>query len=228
MKTESVYKAENLNFSYPLGETKVEALKNVSFEIPSACFLALSGPSGSGKSTLLNILGLIENLQEGSLKILGQDVKSMSESKANSIRRHDIGFIFQNFHLMNVLTAYENVEYFLFKQGLSHEERQKRVRESLEAVGLWDHRNKIPLKLSGGQRQRVAIARALAKKPKIIIADEPTASLDQKTGREIMTLLKKLNQESGVSVLVSSHDHMVLEFCKNVWSLEDGQLKTTH
>jgi putative ABC transport system ATP-binding protein len=221
-----VYEASGLKFSYALGETQVQALQGLDFKIPSASFIALSGPSGSGKSTLLNLLGLIEKVQGGDLKLEGQLVKELSEAQTNEIRRNKIGFIFQSFHLMNVLTVFENVEYFLFKQGLAKSERAERVREALESVDLWSHREKVPLKLSGGQRQRVAIARALAKRPRILIADEPTASLDQKTGRGIMELLAKLNSEAQVSVIVSSHDAMVLKFCPEVWNLADGKIKT--
>ncbi|MEO5666840.1 MAG: ABC transporter ATP-binding protein, partial [Bdellovibrionota bacterium] len=180
---------------------------------------------GSGKSTLLNLLGLIESPQEGRLRLFGQDVALLSERDKNAIRRHKIGFIFQSFHLFNVLSAEENVEYFLHRQGVETSERKSRVEEALRAVGLWDHRKKRPLQMSGGQRQRVAIARAIAKRSEILIADEPTASLDQNTGREIMDLLAHLNKERGTTVVVSSHDPMVLSYIPKVIRLVDGRLE---
>lgn len=220
-----LYACENLRFSYVLGDVPVPALKGVDLRLESGAFVALSGPSGSGKSTLLNLLGLIEAPQEGRMEIFGRDVSSLSEKEKNEIRRHKIGFIFQSFHLFNVLNAEENVEYFLHKQGLARGERKKRVEDSLKAVGLWEHRTKRPLQMSGGQRQRVAIARAVAKHSAVIIADEPTASLDQTTGREIMDLLAKINRERGTSLVISSHDTMVLSYVPRIIRLVDGRLE---
>lgn len=220
----SLYACESLRFSYVLGSVPVPALKGVDLRLERGAFVALSGPSGSGKSTLLNLLGLIEAPQEGKLELFGQNVSTLSEKEKNQIRRHRIGFIFQSFHLFNVLSAEENVEYFLHRQGVAGPERKQRVAEALAAVGLTDHRTKRPLQMSGGQRQRVAIARAIAKNSEILIADEPTASLDQNTGREIMDLLARLNQERGTSLIVSSHDPMVLSYIPRVIRLVDGRL----
>lgn len=163
-------------------------------------------------------------MQEGQVCFQGEDFSCMSKKRRNEIRKLKIGFIFQQFHLIPVLSTEENVEYFLKRQGLSKEEVKKRTREALEAVGLWEHRNKKPSQLSGGQKQRVAIARAIAKRPKVIIADEPTASLDQKTGREIMEIFHQMVKDRKVSIIISTHDPMVLAFAKENYHIMDGRL----
>lgn len=201
----------------------VPALKNVSLTIDRGSFICLKGPSGSGKTTLLNILGLIEPIQKGDVLLNGQSFANLTESEKNGIRRERIGFIFQSFHLFPVLSARENVEYFLIKQGIQTGERKRRVEAALRDVGLLDHGKKRPLEMSGGQRQRVAIARAIAKQPEVILADEPTASLDQNTGRDIMEIFLKLNQERGTTIIVSSHDPMVQSFTPKHISLRDGE-----
>jgi len=218
----TLYQIKNLSFSYQLGSERSQILYGLDLTIASGSIVCLSGPSGSGKTTLLNILGLIEEVQEGSVSFLGEEVSRLSEKRKNALRRYHIGFIFQQFHLLPILTAEENVAYFLSRQGIDKSERADRVHRSLELVGLWEHRNKRPSEMSGGQRQRVAIARALAKHPDVIIADEPTASLDQKTGRGILNLLSDLNKERGLSVVVASHDPMVHEFAKEHYHLRDG------
>jgi ABC-type lipoprotein export system ATPase subunit len=220
-----IFQVKDLRFDYLLGGQNVPALRGVSFSIDKRELVCLTGPSGSGKTTLLNVLGLIEPIQKGDIVFAGKSYQGLSESEKNKIRRYQIGFIFQSFQLFPVLTAEENVEYFLARQGLARDERKKRVEEALRAVGLWEnHRNKKPLEMSGGQRQRVAVARAIAKKPEVIIADEPTASLDQKTGRELMELFTELNRNIGATFIVSSHDPMVREFLPRQIHLLDGQL----
>jgi len=222
-----LYKIRHLNFYYQLGSQQFTALNDISLELPSKKMLCLCGPSGSGKSTLLNLLGLIERTQVGELFFDGDvALHDISEPDANLIRRTDIGFVFQSFHLFEVLNAYENVAYFLNRLGLKASEVKERVEFALNAVAMWEHRTKKPLEMSGGQRQRVAIARALAKNPKVIIADEPTASLDQKTGENIMKVFSELNREHGLSLVVSSHDPMVLDYCKNQVRLRDGQVES--
>jgi len=214
-----LYRIQNLEFSYMLGKEKIPAIRNLNFEIPSSTLVAISGPSGSGKSTLLNLLGLIEPVQEGSLMFQEEQINRMNETRKNEIRKNEIGFIFQQFHLMPVLTAEENIRYFLSKQKRSKNEIDERTDEALQLVGLWEHRKKKPSELSGGQKQRVAIARAIAKKPQVLIADEPTASLDQKTGREIMEILARMG-----SVILTTHDPMVQSFATIHYHLVDGQL----
>ena len=208
----SLFSLKDVRFSYLLGNQKVTALDNLSFDIPAETLITISGPSGSGKSTLLNLIGMIEPLQEGEIFFQDAPYSAMSGEQRNRMRKFDIGFIFQQFHLIPVLNAQENVEYFLRRQNLSEKEIEKRTREALTAVGLWEHRKKKPSELSGGQKQRVAIARALAKKPKVIIGDEPTGSLDQKTGREIMEIFALLVKEKKISVILTTHDPMVLTF----------------
>jgi putative ABC transport system ATP-binding protein len=219
-----MYQVKEVQFSYKIGSVVMPALHGVDLSIEKGRFACLAGPSGSGKSTLLNLLGLIEPIQNGSVVLDGCALERLSEKERNRIRRYDIGFIFQNFHLIQALTAEENVEYFLSRQGLAQTERKERMRWALTAVGLWDHRHKKPLEMSGGQRQRVAIARALAKHPKVIIADEPTANLDSATGREIVLLLQQLCKERQTTVVTATHDPMVLGYAEQVVKLADGRI----
>jgi putative ABC transport system ATP-binding protein len=220
----SLYEVRDVRFSYQLGDLRAPALNGVTLEIARGDFVCLSGPSGSGKTTLLNLLGLIEPVQEGSVAFAGTSMQSLSERARNRIRRYQIGFVFQTFQLFPVLRADENVEYFLTRQRLSRETRRERVREALDVVGVWEHRHKRPSEMSGGQRQRVAVARALAKHPDVIIADEPTANLDQATGRGVMEVFSRLNVEHGVTLLMSSHDPMVQGFAQRRIQLVDGRV----
>lgn len=219
-----ILSCRDVSFSYALGRQHIPALRGVSLAINKAEFVCFTGPSGSGKSTLLNILGLIEPVQGGEVLFEGRNLAQLSERERNALRRYKLGFVFQSFHLIEVLSAAENVEFFLARQGILRAERDKRVEESLRAVGLWDFRHQRPGELSGGQRQRVAVARALAKRPDIVIADEPTASLDQDNGRQVMQLLRQMSEERGVTVLVSSHDPMVQSFATRQYRLMDGKL----
>lgn len=214
---------KNIQFSYWLGGQEYKALDNISLEIKKGEFVGILGPSGSGKTTLLNLLGMIEDLQKGDFTWEGQDLRKITATEKNKIRKFQIGYIFQAFNLFPTLTAFENVEFFLARQGLGLTERRTQVEWALNAVDLWNQKDKRPLEMSGGQRQRVAIARALAKKPQVIIADEPTASLDQATGRKVMEVLKKLNTEMNCTFMVSSHDPMVQDYLKRVIQLKDGK-----
>jgi len=220
----ALYSAKNVAFAYKLGTQNVQALNGIDLDLERGGFYCLAGPSGSGKTTLLNLLGLIEGMQRGSLSFDGTELSNLSEKNKNRIRRFRIGFVFQNFNLFPVLRADENVEYFLLHQDLPAVERRERVRSALTAVGLWEQRGQRPVQMSGGQRQRVAIARALAKKPDVIIGDEPTASLDQETGKGIIDTIAGLCRESGVTVILSSHDPMVLSRAENVITLRDGRI----
>lgn len=220
----NLYECRSLNFSYRLEKQEVHALKGVDLSVQEGEQLLIMGPSGSGKSTLLNLLGLIEPVQKGEIHFQGQAFTKLSERNINAIRRFKIGFIFQSFLLFEVLTAAENVEYFLTRQGLSRNERKKRVAEALDAVGISSQAHKRPPEMSGGQRQRVAIARALAKHPAVIIADEPTASLDQKTSRDILEVLQSLRRK-GVSVIMSSHDPLAAEYASRIVHIMDGTVQ---
>lgn len=223
-KNKLLFSLNKVSFSYQLGTQKIPALTSLTLDIPGNSLITISGPSGSGKSTLLNLLGMIEPLQEGEILFLDETFSTMSSKRKNEIRKFNIGFIFQQFHLIPVLSAEENIEYFLKRQGLSPKEIQRRTQEALQAVDLWKHRKKKPSELSGGQKQRVAIARALAKKPSVIIGDEPTASLDQKTGRGIMELFADLVKQEKLSVILTTHDPMVQTFSNHNFHFQDGQL----
>lgn len=218
-----LYEGKQLSFNYGRDQ-KDRVLNEVTIAIDKGEGICLTGPSGSGKSTLLNLLGLIEAPQDGELLFLGKPVKDMKEPELNDIRRFHIGFIFQDFQLIDVLSVWENVEFFLTRQQLPKALRKERVEEALQDLGLWEHREKRPNQLSGGQKQRVAVARALAKKPLVVVADEPTASLDSKTGRQLMENLKRIQEQRGVTVILASHDPMVLEFGLREIRLLDGRI----
>lgn len=224
MHKKLLYQIKHLKFSYNLGNQHVHAIRDLTLDIPSSSLITISGPSGSGKSTLLNILGLIEPVQEGTILFNGENLAKASETRKNTIRRLEIGFIFQQYHLFPILNAEENVRYFLHNQNLSHREVQERTEESLVRVGLWTHRMKRPGELSGGQKQRVAIARALAKHPSVIIGDEPTGSLDQKTGHQIMEILTGIVESKETSVILTTHDPMVQTFAQHNFHIQDGRL----
>jgi len=219
-----LFSGRGIAFEYRMGTQSVPALDGVDLDLERGGFYCLAGPSGSGKTTLLNLLGLIETMQGGRLLFDGTDLATITEKEKNHIRRYRIGFVFQTFNLFPVLRAEENVEYFLHRQGVAAGERVERVEQALKAVDLWAHRRKRPAEMSGGQRQRVAIARALAKRPDVIIGDEPTASLDQETGKGIIDTLADLNSNSGLTVILSSHDSMVLARARNVVTLRDGRI----
>jgi putative ABC transport system ATP-binding protein len=219
-----LYQGEGIAFEYRLGTQAVHALNGVDIAIERGGFYCLAGPSGSGKTTLLNLLGLIDNMQSGRLLFNGAELAEMTETEKNRIRRFGIGFVFQTFNLFPVLRADENVAYFLHRQGLPRAEIRQRVEQTLRAVDLWEHRHKRPAQMSGGQRQRIAIARALAKKPEVILGDEPTASLDQETGKGIIETLAGLAGREGVTVVLSSHDPMVLTRAESVITLRDGRI----
>lgn len=218
----SLYEVKNLNFKYHLEGVDFEALKNVGLKVTAGDMITFAGPSGSGKSTLLNLLGLMEEVQGDSILYEGKNLSNLSEEEKNKIRRFDIGFVFQSFHLFPVLTTYENVEFFLQRQGLEEAKRKTLVLDALETLGILDLKDKRPPQLSGGQRQRVAIARAFAKNPKVIIADEPTASLDQKNGEAVVDHLFNINKKFKTTVIMASHDPMVLKHSPHILHLRDG------
>lgn len=218
------YNLTDIHFYYSIDSQLIEALRGISLAIPSRSLVTISGPSGSGKSTLLNLLGLIEPMQKGKLLFQGEDIAAMNAAQLNAIRKFKIGFIFQQFHLIPMLTAEENVAYFLSRQGMARCEIRERSHEALEAVSLWEHRMKRPSQMSGGQKQRVAIARALAKRPEVIIGDETTASLDSATGREMMEIFRSLVKDKGITVILTTHDKMVLTYADQNFHIQDGML----
>ncbi len=218
-------RVENVSKQYRLDDQLVPALNSVNLNIEQGVFMAIAGPSGSGKSTLLNLIGCIDTPTSGRVLIGDQDVSSESPDQLAPLRARTIGFIFQTFNLLPVLSAEENVEYPLLQfKELSAAERQRRVRHYLDVVGLSDFAHHRPNQLSGGQRQRVAIARALVVHPKIILADEPTANLDHKTGGRILRLMRRINRQTGTTFVFSTHDQRVIDMAIRRVDLEDGEI----
>jgi putative ABC transport system ATP-binding protein len=210
--------------SYQLDQVKIPVLRDINILIRPARFTVLAGASGSGKTTLLNLIGCIDRPDSGTIVIEGVDVDTLSNDALSDFRARHLGFIFQNFNLLPVLSAYENVEYPMLITGVPIAARRARVPKLLAAVGLSDRARNRPNQLSGGQRQRVAIARALACSPKIVIADEPTANLDSKTGASILALMRSMQQRLGISFIFSSHDHAVLAQADDIISIVDGMV----
>ena len=216
---------EQVGKAYSLGVQVVTALRNINLNIDKGAFLAIAGPSGSGKSTLLNLIGLIDVPSHGRILIDEQDVSGKTPDELAALRARTIGFIFQTFNLLPVLTAEENVEYPLLQFAeLTASERRERVRHYLDVVQLTLQSKQRPNQLSGGQRQRVAIARALATHPKVILADEPTANLDHKTGGRILRLMQNLNRKDGTTIIFSTHDPRVLDMADQRVDLDDGAI----
>ncbi len=209
---------------YHLDMVAVPALTDINLEIRPNCFTVISGPSGSGKTTLLNLIGCIDRPDQGQVIVAGQDIQTMSDDALSDFRARHLGFIFQNFNLLPVLTTYENVEYPLLLTKMPAAERKQRVLALLDAVGLSDRAQNRPGQLSGGQRQRVAIARALATSPKLVLADEPTANLDSQTGAAIIALMRKMQREHQVSFVFSSHDPQVQAEADDAIFLRDGRI----
>jgi len=220
----SLISVKNLVKNYQNNGIVVNAIKNINFEIQKGEFSALAGPSGSGKTTLLNIIGGLDSLTDGSVYVSNFDLRKMSAKELSDMRLNEIGFIFQAYNLIPVLSVVENVEYILLLQGVSIKERRERSIQMLEEVGLADKINRLPHELSGGQQQRVAVARAMVSKPGIILADEPTANLDQKTGADLLDLMHGLNKKNGITFLFSTHDSMVMERSERLIHLKDGEI----
>jgi putative ABC transport system ATP-binding protein len=208
---------------YSLGEVRVDALKDANLTIEQGEYVALIGPSGSGKSTLMNTLGCLDRPTSGSYKLAGDEISTMSNDDRARIRNHRIGFVFQNFNLLSRTTALENVELpLLYTKGVTSAERHQRAVDKLTLVGLGNRLDHHPSQLSGGQQQRVAIARALVNEPAILMGDEPTGNLDSKTSREVITLFRELNESSGITVILVTHDANVAKNAKRVVVLRDG------
>jgi putative ABC transport system ATP-binding protein len=214
----------NVGRTYRLDAVDVPALVDINLEIESDRFTVISGPSGSGKTTLLNLIGCIDRADAGEIRVAGQPVQSLADDALSDFRAQHIGFIFQNFNLLPVLTAFENVEYPLILARTKPGARKQRVLDLLDAVGLADKARNLPGQLSGGQRQRVAIARALATSPQLVLADEPTANLDSHTGAAIIELMRKMQREHHVSFVFSSHDPKVLAEADDAVHIQDGRI----
>jgi putative ABC transport system ATP-binding protein len=215
--------ARKLKKIYIAGDIAVTAIREATFSIPPASFVSFVGPSGSGKSTLLNMIGCLDPPSGGSLSIAGQDVTCLNAGKSARFRGAHIGFIFQDFNLIPVLTVFENIEYpLLMVQNWPLNERRERVGQMLKAVGMEDQAHKYPLQLSGGQKQRVAVARALVTRAELILADEPTANLDRETAYRIIALMKAMRDEFGSTFIFSTHDPKVVGSAETVYTLEDG------
>lgn len=211
--------------TYRLGLHTIPALQGVDLSVARGELLALTGPSGSGKSTILNLCGLIDTPDSGEIELNGQPVKGLSENALTLLRRDALGFVFQSFNLVPVMTVAENVDYPLFLAGVPAAERRERVADQLAAVGLSEHAHHRPDALSGGQRQRVAIARALVKRPKLVIADEPTASLDSHTATQVLNLMRERGHAQGAAFVIATHDSRLTARCDRVVALLDGRIQ---
>jgi putative ABC transport system ATP-binding protein len=214
----------NLNKTYRQGQVTVQALRDLSLQIDKGEFLAVAGPSGSGKTTLLNMIGGLDEIDSGSICVDGKTLEVMSQSQLADLRLHKIGFVFQAYNLIPVLSAIENVEYVMLLQGLPAGERREKARAVLDDVGLKGKYNRRPAELSGGQQQRVAVARAIVSSPAIVLADEPTANLDSKTGQGLLEMMQAMNTEKRITFIFSTHDRMVMEYARRLVKLKDGRL----
>jgi putative ABC transport system ATP-binding protein len=221
----SIVSVKDVSKDYQLGKTVVPALRGVTLDIDKGEFLSIAGPSGSGKTTLLNLIGCVDTATSGSVTVGGRDTRELTERQLTDLRLHTIGFIFQSFNLVQVLSVFQNVEFPLLLQGkLTAREREARVMGLLEAVGIAGYRTHRPSELSGGQRQRVAVARALVSRPSLVLADEPTANLDSQTGATIIDLMKEMNHRDGTTFIFSTHDPKVMSHASAVIRIADGQL----
>ena len=220
----AIVKLTGVKKNYPLGKVSVEAVKGVDLSIARGDFISIAGPSGSGKTTILNMIGCIDTPTEGSVEINGKSTDTLSDRELTELRHEVIGFIFQSFNLIPVLNVYENIEFplLLGKQGMVRKEKKEWIEYLMEEAGLSEQSIQRPSELSGGQRQRVAIARALVTKPQIILADEPTANLDSKTGEAIIELMKKINREQETTFIFSTHDPAIVSIADQVVRLHDG------
>jgi putative ABC transport system ATP-binding protein len=223
---EPIIDAHNVSKVYNPDTIPVHAVNNVHLHLNKGEFTALVGPSGSGKTTLLNIIGGLDEPSEGHVKINGVDITALKSNQLIDFRLHNIGFVFQAYNLIPVLTAKENVEFIMLLQKRSKQERDQRVRELLESVGLSDKLHARPTQLSGGQQQRVAVARALASRPQFILADEPTANLDSHSAATLLDIMEKMNRDEQVTFLFSTHDQRVIDRARRVVTLVDGSIES--
>ena len=226
MTESAIIEVEDVTRLYQQGNVEVAALRGLSLQVKTGEFTALCGPSGSGKTTLLNLIGALDQPTSGRVIIEGQDLNSMNRQELSYLRRDRIGFVFQSYNLIPILSAYENAELVLSVQGASQTERKEKVMALLKAVGLEDLEDRRPSELSGGQQQRVAIARALASDPAVILADEPTANVDSETAELLLDLMQELNQSHAATFVFSTHDPRVMQRAKRLVQMVDGQIKS--
>ena len=218
----TIVECRNVNKTYRQGQVEVHALKDVSLSLNKGDFVAVAGPSGSGKTTLLNLIGGLDSMDSGSIVLDGNTFDEMSQSQLATLRLHKVGFVFQSYNLIPVLSAAENVEFVMLLQGIPAKERRTRAKAILDDVGLSEKYSRRPSELSGGQQQRVAVARAIVSNPSIVLADEPTANLDSKTGEELLALMQHMNQEKNVTFIFSTHDKMVMDHAGRLVLIRDG------
>jgi len=223
---DKVIVTENVVKTYQDNGVPVKAVRGIDLEIRKGEFSAIVGPSGSGKTTFLNIISGLDTPTDGKVWLNGKLISEMSGKELSDFRRDNIGFIFQAYNLIPVLSVKENVEYIMLLQGVPEEERAARVENILSKMGLEGYSDRLPTKLSGGQQQRVAVARAMVSEPALILADEPTANLDSKTGSELLDMMRELNEESGMTFVFSTHDEMIMSRAKRLITLQDGQIKS--
>ena len=210
--------------TYRQGKVEVHALKGISLSIDKGGFVALAGPSGSGKTTMLNMIGGLDQADSGRIVIGGNAFENMNPSQIADLRLHNVGFVFQAYNLIPVLSAIENVEFVMLLQGIPSDERRKRAKIILDEVGLEDKYDRRPAELSGGQQQRVAVARAIVSNPSIVLADEPTANLDSVTGNGLLKIMQEMNEKTEVTFIFSTHDNMVMDYARRIIYLRDGQI----
>jgi putative ABC transport system ATP-binding protein len=220
----SIVQCQEITKTYRQGKVDVTALHGISLDVAEGGFVALAGPSGSGKTTLLNLIGGLDRPNAGRIVIGDKDYADLSDSQMADLRLHRIGFVFQAYNLIPVLSAVENVEYVMLLQGVPSAERRRRARRILDDVGLADKYHRRPAELSGGQQQRVAVARAIVADPSIVLADEPTANLDSRTGEELLRLMQEMNSRRKVTFIFSTHDEMVMAHAHRVITIRDGRI----
>ena len=221
---EPIVKLDEISKYYQQGKVTVKAVEDLSLSLDTGDFAALSGPSGSGKTTILNLIGALDEPTSGTIWLEGLDLSQQNRTRLSKIRRDRIGFVFQSYNLIPVMTAFENAEFVLALQGVATDERQRRVQAIMQEVGLGDLMNRRPDELSGGQQQRVAIARAIVPEPAIVLADEPTANVDSATAHDLLDLMEELNINKGITFLFSTHDERVMSRARRLIQLRDGKL----
>jgi len=224
----NIVECADITKSYQQGNVLVNALNSLTLSVAEGEFVALAGPSGSGKTTMLNIMGGLDSPDSGLVKVNGKVLNSMSQSELAAMRLEKIGFVFQAYNLVPVLSALENVEFVMLLQGVPAGDRRKRAEAVLDDVGLMDMHHRRPSELSGGQQQRVAVARAIVSGPSIVLADEPTANLDSKTGEDLLVLMKEMNEKRGVTFIFSTHDKMVMDYAGRLIEIRDGRIAFDH